>query len=264
MEKSGRHFVFLACSLLLIGSLTYGQSTNPNDQPAPPPPAPTKAVSDEDSARFGIGIKASLLGGGVEVAARLTHRTNVRAGFNLLSVTDYFNKDGIAYDGKLSFKTFEAHYDLFPFAGNFHVSPGVLVYIGDPITASAAVAAGQSFTLGGTTYYSDATTPVTGTGKIDFNRAAPMATIGWGNLVPRRHNKHFSVPFEVGVAFQGSPKATLNLAGNACNSAGVNCVSVATDPGVQANVISEQSKLNNSMSLFKEYPIISIGFGYAF
>jgi hypothetical protein len=66
------------------------------------------------------------------------------------------------------------------------------------------------------------------------------------------------------VAFQGSPKATLNLAGNACNSAGLNCVSVATDPGVQANVISEQGKLNNSMSLFKEYPIISIGFGYAF
>src|SRR5271165_239809 len=140
MEKSVRHFAFLACSLLLMGSVTYAQS-NPNDQPAPPAPAP-KAVSNGDSARFGIGIKASLLGGGVEVAARLTHRTNVRAGFNLLSVTDYFNKDGIAYDGKLSFKTFEAHYDLFPFTGNFHVSPGVLVYFGDPITASAAVAAG--------------------------------------------------------------------------------------------------------------------------
>jgi|HubBroStandDraft_4_1064222.scaffolds.fasta_scaffold68367_3 hypothetical protein len=262
MEKSARPFVFLACSLLVIGSLAYGQS-NPNDQPAPPP-APPRSVSGGDSNRFGIGVKASSLGGGVEVAARLTRHTNVRAGFNLISISRDFNKDGIAYNGTLNFKTFEAHYDVFPFAGNFHVSPGVLVYAGDPITATAAVAAGQSFTLGGTTYYSDTTTPVTGTGKIDFNRAAPMATIGWGNLVPRRHNKHFSVPFEIGVAFQGSPKATLNLAGNACSAPGVNCVSVATDPTVQANVISEQSNVNSSMSFFKAYPIISVGFGYGF
>ncbi|HSY93545.1 MAG TPA: hypothetical protein VK812_19455 [Candidatus Binatus sp.] len=263
MQKSVRRFVILACSLFLtLGSLTYGQS-NPNDQPSAPP-AKAKADSDESSARVGIGVKGSLLGGGVEVAARVTRHTNVRAGFNIISYSRDFNKDGITYNGTLGFKTVEAHYDIFPFAGNFHVSPGVLAYIGDPITASAAVAGGQSFTLGGTTYYSDTTTPVTGNGKIDFNRAAPMATIGWGNLVPRRHNKHFSVPFELGVAFQGSPKATLSLGGNVCDSPGVNCRPAATDTGVQTNVQSEQTKLNNSMSFFKAYPIISVGFGYAF
>jgi hypothetical protein len=265
MEKSVRRFVVLACSLFLtLSSLTYGQSASLNDQPTPPPPAQPKAVFDGDSGSFGIGVKGSLLGGGVEVAARVTHRTNVRAGFNMLSYSRGFNKDGVAYNGTLGFKTVEAHYDIFPFAGNFHVSPGVLAYIGDPITATAAVAGGQTFTLGGTTYYSDATTPVSGNGKIDFNRAAPMATIGWGNLVPRLNNKHVSIPFEIGVAFQGSPKATLNLAGNVCDSPGVNCRSVTTDSVVQTNVQSEQTKLNNSMSFFKAYPIISIGFGYKF
>jgi hypothetical protein len=263
MDKSVRHFVLLACSVLTIGCLTYGQSANPADQP--PPPAQSKAASDGDTNRIGIGVKGSLLGGGVEVAARVTHRTNVRAGFNILSYSRGFSKDGIAYNGQLSFKTVEAHYDIFPFAGNFHVSPGVLAYIGDPITANAAVPSGQSFTLGGTTYYSAQGAPVTGTGKIDFNRAAPMATIGWGNLVPRRHNKHFSVPFEIGVAFQGSPKATLNFSGNVCDPPGnVNCRPAATDTGVQANVQSEQTKINNSMSFFKAYPIISVGFGYSF
>ncbi len=140
----------------------------------------------------------------------------------------------------------------------------MLAYIGDPITANAAVPGGQSFTLGGITYYSDATTPVTGNGKIDFNRAAPVATIGWGNLVPRGRNKHFSVPFEIGVAFQGSPKATLNLEGNVCDSPGVNCRPAATDTGVQSNIQSEQNKINSSMSFFKAYPIISVGFGYSF
>jgi hypothetical protein len=263
MQKSVRHFVVLACSVLTIGCLAYGQSTNPPDQP--PPPAKSKTASDGDTNRIGIGVKGSLLGGGVEVAARVTHRTNLRAGFNILSYSRGFNKDGIAYNGQLSFKTVEAHYDIFPFAGGFHVSPGVLAYIGDPITANATVPGGQSFTLGGITYYSDASpNQVTGNGKIDFNRAAPMATIGWGNLVPRRHNKHFSVPFEIGVAFQGSPKATLNFSGNVCESPGVNCRPAATDTGVQANIQSEQTKINNSMSFFKAYPIISVGFGYGF
>jgi hypothetical protein len=67
------------------------------------------------------------------------------------------------------------------------------------------------------------------------------------------------------VAFQGSPKATLNFSGNVCDPPGnVNCRPAATDTGVQANVQSEQTKINNSMSFFKAYPIISVGFGYSF
>jgi hypothetical protein len=238
-----RNSAILLCSVLLA-VVSYGQSNG-------------------DSGSFGIGAKASLLGGGFEAAARVTPRTNVRAGFNMISYSRGFNKDGVPYDGQLSFKTVEAHYDIFPFAGKFHVSPGVLAYIGEPITATTTVPAGQSFTLGGTTFYSDPTAPVTGKGKIDFNRAAPMATFGWGNLVPRKASAHLSVPLEFGIAFQGSPAATLNLAGNACLAPGINCRSVA-DPTIQAAIQSEQTKINNSMSFFKVYPIISVGLGYKF
>jgi hypothetical protein len=211
-----------------------------------------------------MGVKVSLLGAGIEVATPITHRTNLRAGFNMFTYSRAFNKDGIAYDGTLGFKSVEAHYDIFPFAGRFHISPGVLAYIGNPISANASVPGGQSFSLGGTGYYSDSTTPVTGNGKINFNQVAPTITLGWGNLVSRREGAHFSVPFEIGVAYQGSPKATLNLAGNVCDSPGVNCRSVASDPNVQSQIQSEQAKLNSSMSFFKLYPIISIGFGYKF
>ena len=68
----------------------------------------------------------------------------------------------------------------------------------------------------------------------------------------------------MGVAFQGSPKATLNLACNVCDSPGINCRSVASDPTVQSNIVAEQTKVNNSLSFFKAYPIISVGFGYSF
>jgi hypothetical protein len=267
MSSAIRHFGIVVCILALssIGMLAQSANltdTNSGSGSAAVSPSSTKPRGTMD--RFGMGVKVSLLGAGIEGAARVTHRTNVRAGFNMFSYSRNFNKDGVAYDGQIGFKTIEAHYDIFPFAGGFHISPGVLVYAGTPITATAAVSAGQSFSLGGTTYYSDSTVPVTGTGTIKFNRAAPMATIGWGNLVSRKETKHFSVPVELGIAFQGSPKATLGLAGNVCDAGGVNCRSIASDATVQSNITSEQTKINNSMSFFKIYPIISVGFGYKF
>jgi hypothetical protein len=238
-------FTTMICSFVAIGCvLGFGQSS--------------------DSGTVGIGVKVSTLGAGAEAAVRVTHRTNLRAGFNVIEYSRGFNKDGVAYNGQLNFKTFEAHYDIFPFAKSFHISPGVLVYAADPITATETVPGNQSFTLGGVNYISDPADPVNGSGKITFNRAAPMVTVGWGNLVSRKEGKHFSVPFEVGVAFQGAPKANLALAGSVCDSTGVFCRSVASDPTVQSNVISEQNKINNSMSFFKAYPIISLGFGYKF
>lgn len=265
MRSLVRNLGILVCSAVLTTGV-YGQSAAVADAPDASPPAvsPSTTSSTSHADMFGVGVKVSLLGGGVEGAVRVTRKTNVRAGFNMFSYSRGFNKDGVAYGGQIGFKTVEAHYDIFPFAGGFHVSPGVLVYAGTPITATAAVPGGQTFSLGGTQYYSDTAAPVSGNGNIKFNRAAPMATIGWGNLIPRREGKHFSIPFEIGVAFQGSPKATLGLAGNVCDSPGVNCRSVASDATVQANILSEQNKLNNSMSFFKVYPIISTGIGYKF
>jgi hypothetical protein len=41
-------------------------------------------------------------------------------------------------------------------------------------------------------------------------------------------------------------------------------VNAATDLGVQSSVLAEQNKLNNTLSPFKYYPVISIGTGYRF
>jgi len=255
------------CSLFVFTCvMSFSQSAQQGSEPpAAPPPQPSHSHSDSDSGTVGVAVKFSLFGAGAEAAVRVAHRSNVRAGFNMITYDRTFNKDGVSYAGQLQFKTVEAHYDFFPWAGGFHISPGILAYIGDPITATASVPANQSFSLGGVNYYSDPANPAHGTGKITFNQAAPTVTVGWGNLVPRKMNKHFSVPFEIGAAFQGSPKATLNLGGNVCVTApGVNCVNAATDPNVQSNVVSEQNKVNNSMSFFKVYPIISLGVGYKF
>jgi hypothetical protein len=265
------YFVISCLFLVVIRLSALGQSTSSNAPSTVPPsaqspdaPGPITRVDPIDNRYFGAGVKVSTLGVGAEVAARVLWRANLRAGFNILGYSRTFNKDGISYGGHLAFKTVEGHLDFFPWAENFHVGPGVIGYIGDPIKARAAVPANQSFTLGGVTYYSDPASPTNANGKVDFNQIAPIVTFGWGNLVPRRKSKRFSVPFEMGASFQGSPKATLGLTGNVCTSPGVGCVNAATDPNVQSNVVAEQNKINNSMSFFKVYPIISVGFGYKF
>ena len=221
-----------------------------------------QAVYPETDAKAAVGVKFSTLGAGIEVATPVTHRSNIRVGFNAFSYSRGLDKDNIHYNADMEFRSLEAHYDFFPFAGGFHVSPGILAWLTSPVTANSLVAGGQSFTLGGTSFVSDPTDPVNGRGKIEFNRVGPSFTVGWGNLLPRS-KKRFTIPFEVGIVYQGAPKATLNLTGSACDSSGVNCRST-TDPTIQSHIQSEQTKINNDINFFQVYPIISIGFGFKF
>ncbi len=229
--------------------------------PAPEaPPAPAKG-SSEGRIPIGVGVKVSTLGIGGEVAVAVSHRSNVRFGFNSFSYRHTFDKDGVSYKGTLDLRSAQATYDLF-FFKEFHVSPGVLVYNGNNVTANASVPGGQSFTLNNTNYVSDVADPVSGTGKLTVYKAAPMLLVGFGNLVPR--SRHFSTSFEIGAAYQGPPRVTLNLGGSACDSTGLFCRSISSDPTIQANVVSEQAKLNKSTSPYKFYPVLSFGVGFKF
>jgi len=226
------------------------------------PAIAAQSAYETTNAKAAIGVKVSTLGAGIDLATPITHRSNVRFGFNAFSYSRGFDKDNIHYDADMSFRSIEAHYDFFPFAGGFHISPGFVAFLTSPVTANSSVPSGQSFTLGGRDFVSDPANPVKGTGKIDFNRAGPSFTVGWGNLLPRSA-KRFTVPFEMGIVYQGAPKTTLTLTGSACDPSGVNCRSTS-DPTIQSHVQSEQSKINNDIHFIQVYPIISIGFGFKF
>src|ERR1700722_13718016 len=111
MRKSGNQILVLGCSLfLVIGTRGYGQSALPSvrstatetaDTSAAVTPATKPSANPQSAGRIAVGVKASMLGAGFEVAARLTQRTNLRGGFNMISYSRTFNKDGIAYDGTL-------------------------------------------------------------------------------------------------------------------------------------------------------------------
>lgn len=258
----------LLLSSVSASRMTAAMPDSPDSSAAAPAPAPNAAApaapakgSSEGRIPIGIGVKVSTLGIGGEVAIAVSHRTNVRFGFNAFSYGHTFDKDGATYKGNLDLRSAQATYDIF-FLKGLHLSPGVLFYNGNQVTANVSVPGGQTFSLSNTTYMSDAANPVAGTGKLTVYKAAPMLLFGIGNLVPR--SGHFSTSFEIGAAYQGPPRVALNLGGSACDSTGLFCRSIASDPTIQSNIVAEQAKLNKSASPYKFYPVISFGVGYKF
>ena len=247
------------------------QPAGDNPSPAQPAPVATKALATpaarpaDDSGRppftVGVGVKVSPLGIGLEAAVPISRRSNVRAGFNAFSYGQSFSNDGIHYDATLNLRSVQSSFDWYPFAGRFHLSPGVLLYNDNHVTANLNVPIQQSFTLNHVTYF--ANSQVSGTGKLVTSSYAPMFLVGWGNLVPR--HKHIGFSFEAGVVYQGEPKTTLNLTGTACTVVGcATPADIATDPTIQANVQAEEAKLNRSVSPYRFFPLLSFGFGYKF
>ncbi|PYV33722.1 MAG: hypothetical protein DMG22_08880 [Acidobacteria bacterium] len=267
LGKRGPLFVGIATLVFFYSAGRIVAQTRikpPNASDAVAPPA-DRSGYDQGSGKVGAGFRMSSLGFGGEVAAEVTHSTNIRGGINFFSSSRGYNNDGIHYAGDLRWFSAEAHYDWFPFAHALHLSPGVIAYNDNHVNASASVPGGNSFTLNGVEYESEPANPVSGSAKLSFNKIAPTVMIGLGNLVPR-NGKHFSVNIEGGVAFQGSPKIALHLAGGACTFTplGPNCQNVATNSAIQSNVQGEQSKISDDLSPFKYYPLISLTIGYRF
>lgn len=239
-------------------------------QTPPPPTSSNPAGSPNSSAgdglpKFGIALSAGTLGAGIQAATAVTRKSNVRFGFNYFSYSGSTTRssDNITFDGKLKLESAELLFDQY-IASGLHVSGGMMVYDGNQGNASASVPAGQTMTLNGVVYYSPASNPVTGTGSIAARKYAPEILIGFGNLLPRS-SRHFSANFEVGVAFQGSPNATLNLTGSACvNGPVTGCSPISSNSSIQANILGEQNKINNALAPFRYYPVLRLNFGYKF
>jgi hypothetical protein len=260
-------FSFISISNLFAEtSAVASDSANVSTDASPAPaPAPTSSVPSAPGMggrpSFAVGVKASPLGIGGEFGVSMTRLLDFRAGFNAFNFSHTFKNNGIDYNGTLQLRSADALLDIKPLGDWFHISPGVLFYNGNQITAKTNVPAGQVFDLGNASFKSSLTDPIGGTGKMTVPKAAPMVLFGFGTLVP--HNHHFTFYNDFGVVFQGSPKTTLNLTGSACDAAtGLGCVNAATDPTVQAQVQAEQTKINKDTTIARFYPVFALGFGF--
>ena len=217
---------------------------------------------------FGTGISA--LGIQMSMTTNLNSHFNLRTTGNLFSYSTDFTTSGVGAKGKLDMKSAGTALDIYPFHKGFRVSPGLLFYNNNQVTADASVAGGESFTLNDATYYSSSAHPVTGNGALNLHTSSPAFTMtaGWGNTIPRKG--HWSFPVEVGAAFTGAPSVNVNLGGWACHDrAQTQCTDIAskTDPIAQEirdNLAIQVGKWTKDLEPLKTYPIASFGVAYSF
>lgn len=225
---------------------------------------------------FALSAVASPLGIGAELTTNLNPHLNLRASGNLFSYATTISTNGFAANAQLRLASARASIDLYPFHRGFRISPGIMFYNQNRVTASDTVASGTSFTLNGDTFYSAnvnpamGATPVDGTALVNLHRTRPAFTItgGWGN--PLAKSGHWTFPVEVGIGLIGAPTLNVNLKGWACyDQAQTECTNIA-DPNdpiavqVQSDLHAQVSKWNQDLEPLKTYPIISGGVAYSF
>ena len=210
-----------------------------------------------------IGVKFGVAGIGFDVATPLVHQyLNLRGGASFLDYTpSTITTDNLNINGTIKFQNAAAMVDYFPFHGIFRLSGGATIYNNTGLTAALSVPVGQSFTVGGVDYYSQPSNPIVGTGVFTFggNKVVPRATIGTGNMLPRKG--HFTFESELGFQYFSAPTVAYSFSGNGCTTF-VGGVYANCGPIPQGNITSEQNKLQNDLTDLRFFPILSFGLSY--
>jgi hypothetical protein len=235
--------------------------------------APAPAVASPSARPFSkvaVGTGISPLGIQLSMTTNVNPHLNLRTTGNVFNYSTNFTASGIGANAKLGMKSAGTALDIYPFHNGFRISPGLLFYNGNQVTADASVAAGESFTLNDHTYYSAHAHPVNGNALLSLHTTNPAFTVttGWGNTIPRKG--HWSFPFEVGVALTGAPSLKVKLGGWACyDQAQTLCTDITskTDPialEIQSNLAAQVDKWTRDVEPLKTYPIASFGVAYSF
>lgn len=230
------------------------------------PPKPFSVVA--------VGGGISVMGGNMQVAVNANRFMNLRGTGNYFNYTDSnLSVSNFSLNANLAFATGGASVDFYPFYSHgFRLSPGVLFYNQNQITANAVGAAGSDISLNNTKYYSETANPLTVSAALGLNtrKQAFTITTGWGNMIPRYGGGHWSFPFEIGGAFTGVPTINVALAGYACTSqadaatSGPSCTNMATNATAQSNLTAQINKWKSDLNDLQVFPILSFGVSYNF
>ena len=216
--------------------------------------------------KIGIESYAGIGGIGLDVAAALSRKLNLRAGSAYFGYSTKFVDQGADIAINARMQSGHTSLDWFPFGGRFRLSPLVVFANNNRLRATAVVAAGNTITLNGQDYISSTTDPLHGAGSVDFRKTSPGFTVGWGNNIPRTSG-HFSFPIEAGFYYVGRPGLKVTFTGSACDPTEppeVGCESVNEDSGFQQSLAEFVVRNNHNLSYASFFPILSFGFGYSF
>lgn len=193
---------------------------------------------------FGLGIRAGTLGLGVEGRWKPLPLVDFRVGANAYEYEDDGNQAGVNYDATLDLDTVYITANFrFP-VSPFRVTVGAFSNSNEFIMASADNA---SFNIGGVDF--SAAEVGTLTSVTSFASTSPYLGIGFDFELFGKTGLNL----DLGVLWQGEPDVTLEANGLAAGLV-----------DFQSALETERLQLEDEMSSFKAWPVISLAFVYNF
>ncbi|MGA8090073.1 MAG: hypothetical protein WCA10_22570 [Terracidiphilus sp.] len=214
--------------------------------------------------RLSLFVSASPLGLGEQISTNLSPHLDLRVLGDYISVNTYqFSQRDFRIRLNMGFVNMGASTDYYPFHKPFRLSAGYLFYNGDRLRAELKANQNAVFTINNIDWTSDNADPVHGTGRLTLGGSGFLLTAGYGRIVSRSE-KHFSFPFEAGVAFINTPHATFDLRGQICSDQGINCQPAATYPGFADALAAQLVTWNKDVAPYHIYPVVEGGVAYTF
>ena len=190
----------------------------------------------------GVTAKGGTTGLGGDVTVPLiSNWLNLRSGYNFGELRPSVTEAGIKYKGDIHLESVPILLDLHPFHGGFRITGGVF-YNKNEMDLSAFLASGSEF--GGGTVPVDTSLNANVSWSKEF---APYLGIGWGNAAD---DNTLDLPIalgfslDIGAFYQGSPNVFLT------ESSGL---------ASPADIAAEQAQIEEDLSSFKFYPVITLG-----
>jgi hypothetical protein len=184
---------------------------------------------------IGIGAKVGTTGIGGDVAMSVFPLVDARLGWAGGSLSRKYSTSGASYDGKMKLNNFNALLDFHPLGPAFRLTGGVILN-DNKYEATGSPSSG----------------PGSLSASVKGNSLAPYLGVGWGRVAGMGVNFYA----DLGAMFMGSPKATINA--NCSGLSGAQCTTL------QSQAATEQGALQDKISSFKIYPVLSIGFTIGF
>jgi len=198
------------------------------------------------SADFGVGVKAGTLGLGLEGRWSPVPFLDVRVGANGYDYDTDGSEAGIDYDGTLELDSYYATGNI-----KFPLSPmrltGGVFANNNEIALTSKDTGGQNIELGGVPFPADVVGTLTG--RTYFEDIAPYVGVGFDFEILGK----VGLNFDLGLLWQGEPNVDLTADG--------------TGAGLlpfQAALELERQELEDDLSDYKAYPVLSVAFIYNF
>ncbi len=204
-------------------------------------------------------IKAGSLGVGLELGYTFEGSNfSFRLQGNDFDYDYTLEEDDIEYDTTLDLASVGFLVDWHPFSGAFRFTLGVYEHENKIYGTSSGEGV---YEIGDITYVVDSNDNFLLEANIDLGDGlAPYAGIGWGHSPT--NDTGLLLSLDIGVLYQGAPEVDLQASGNA--TANGFTIDVGQDPTAQAQVQEEEDNLEDDLSQFDLYPVITFGIGYRF